>query len=97
MPLWPRDERYYSRNGWAGVKRTNDGTWILDSPTNNACAHFLHNMFYVLGDRIERCKVGANDPLPFTCPEGCLFYEPRRVSSAGWQVPSDRDRRKDRG
>jgi predicted dehydrogenase len=53
LVLWPRDERYYSRNSWAGVKRAGDGTWILDSPVNNACAHFLHNMFYVLGDRID--------------------------------------------
>ena len=45
------------------------------------------------GDRVERCKVGANDPLPFTCPDACLFYEPRRVSSAGWHVPTDKDRR----
>jgi hypothetical protein len=29
----------------------------------------------------------ANEPFPFACPDGCVFYEPRRVSSAGWQVP----------
>lgn len=39
------------------------------------------------GDKLERCKLGANDPLPFACPEGCVFYEKRRVSSAGWHVP----------
>jgi hypothetical protein len=39
------------------------------------------------GERLERCKVDANEPLPFSCPEGCLFYEPRSVSSAGWHVP----------
>lgn len=38
------------------------------------------------GDKVERCKVDANEHLPFACPAGCLFYEPRRVSSAGWQV-----------
>ena len=37
-------------------------------------------------ERLERCKVDANDPLPFGCPEGCVFYEPRNVSSAGWHV-----------
>jgi hypothetical protein len=41
------------------------------------------------GERLERCKVDANDPLPFGCPEGCLFYEPRKVSSAGWHVPRE--------
>lgn len=37
-------------------------------------------------DKLERCKVDANDPLPFACPDGCVFYEPRRVSQAGWTV-----------
>lgn len=39
------------------------------------------------GEKVERCKMGANEALPFACPEGCLFFEPRRVSQAGWQVP----------
>ncbi|HTX63282.1 MAG TPA: hypothetical protein VMD28_06560 [Acidimicrobiales bacterium] len=39
------------------------------------------------GDKLERCKLGANESLPFACPEGCVFFEPRRVSSAGWQIP----------
>jgi hypothetical protein len=43
------------------------------------------------GEKLERCKVGANDPLPFTCPDGCVFYEPRKVSSAGWHVPTGRE------
>jgi predicted dehydrogenase len=47
--LWPRDEKYYRRNDWAGKKRDSDGGWILDSPAQNAMAHDLHNMFYVLG------------------------------------------------
>ena len=51
--LWPRDESYYQRNSWAGEKKDEEGNWILDSPANNAMAHYLHNMFYVLGDRIE--------------------------------------------
>jgi predicted dehydrogenase len=47
--LWPRDEAYYLRNDWAGRKRDAAGRWVLDSPANNAMAHDLHNMFYVLG------------------------------------------------
>jgi hypothetical protein len=38
------------------------------------------------GERTERCKLSANEQVPFACPEGCLFYEPRSTSSAGWQV-----------
>lgn len=49
--LWPRDETYYHRNNWAGRQRDADGAWILDSPVNNAMAHDLHNMLYLLGPR----------------------------------------------
>jgi len=51
--LWPRDETYYTRNNWAGKIKDEKGTWILDSPANNALAHYLHNMFYILGDRMD--------------------------------------------
>jgi predicted dehydrogenase len=47
--LWPRDEGYYTRNAWAGKRRDAEGAWVLDSPVQNAMAHDLHNMFYVLG------------------------------------------------
>ncbi|MDP2915386.1 MAG: Gfo/Idh/MocA family oxidoreductase [Candidatus Aminicenantes bacterium] len=55
--LWPRDEAYYGRNDWAGKKRNQAGAWVLDSPANNAMAHDLHNMFYVLGGGISRSAV----------------------------------------
>jgi predicted dehydrogenase len=53
LVLWPRDLSYYSRNSWAGRLKDAGGRWVLDSPANNATAHFLHNMLYVLGDRRE--------------------------------------------
>jgi len=37
-------------------------------------------------ERVERCRLEANETLPFSCPAGCLFFEPRATSSAGWQV-----------
>jgi predicted dehydrogenase len=37
---WPRSSTYYARNGWAGRLRV-DGACVLDSPVNNAFAHFL--------------------------------------------------------
>jgi hypothetical protein len=55
-------------------------------PVNEDCRHYVMQTT-ASGDKIERCKMGANDPLPFGCPGGCVFYEPRRVSSAGWQIP----------
>jgi predicted dehydrogenase len=48
--LWPRNEDYYARNGWAGALRDDAGRWVLDSPVANATAHYLHNMLYCLGD-----------------------------------------------
>jgi len=51
--LWPRDEGYYARNDWAGRRRDAEGNWVLDSPVQNAMAHDLHNMFYVLGPETE--------------------------------------------
>ena len=47
---WPRSERYFTRNDWAGRLRRN-GRWVLDSPASNALAHFLHLALFLLGDR----------------------------------------------
>ncbi|PAW77844.1 MAG: hypothetical protein B9S32_09590 [Verrucomicrobia bacterium Tous-C9LFEB] len=49
---WPRGDRYYRRNDWAGRLRTKTGERLLDSPVNNAMAHYLHNMLYLLGSSI---------------------------------------------
>lgn len=57
--LWPRAENYYARNNWAGAKDDGKGNWILDSPVNNATAHYLHNMLYLLGDRVDRSATPA--------------------------------------
>lgn len=46
---WPRNNVYYSRNGWAGRLRLNDGTWVLDSPINNAMAHDVNNAMFLCG------------------------------------------------
>lgn len=44
-----RGSVYYARNGWAGCISKN-GCPVYDSPINNACAHQLHNMLYLLGE-----------------------------------------------
>lgn len=43
---WPRSETYYRRNEWAGKLRVGE-EWILDSPANNAHAHYLMNALYL--------------------------------------------------
>ena len=58
-------------------------------PVNEDCRHYVMRTT-PRGERLERCKVDANQPLPFACPEGCVFYEARKVSSAGWHVAQPR-------
>lgn len=35
-------------------------------------------------DVVQRCRVDANDPMPFGCPDGCLFFEARALTT-GWE------------
>src|SRR5690606_23790349 len=53
MALWPRADSYYDR-AWAGRIQDDHGRLIFDSVANNATAHYIHNMFYVLGKEIDR-------------------------------------------
>ncbi|HHL72587.1 MAG TPA: Gfo/Idh/MocA family oxidoreductase, partial [Bacteroidetes bacterium] len=66
---WPRSEAYYQRNEWAGRLRLND-TLVLDTPANNAMAHFLFNALWLARDdahssarphRVEAELFRAND------------------------------------
>ena len=52
--LWPRTQRYFHRNSWAGKIKNDAGYWILDSVANNATAHYIHNMFFVLGSDLKK-------------------------------------------
>lgn len=54
LVLWPRDADYFARGtGWAGKIADSDGALIYDSIANNAAAHYLHNIFYVLGKELN--------------------------------------------
>ena len=57
LVLWPRHRSYYTRNDWAGRLRSAGGHWVLDSPVQNATAHYLHNMFYLLGPTREQSSL----------------------------------------
>lgn len=43
---WPRSRQYFTRNEWAGKLRLGSD-WVLDSPANNAHAHYVLNMLYL--------------------------------------------------
>lgn len=47
--LWPRNDSYYHRNNWAGKIKSASGAWILDSPINNAFAHYLNIELFLAG------------------------------------------------
>ncbi|MBQ9086699.1 MAG: Gfo/Idh/MocA family oxidoreductase [Clostridia bacterium] len=51
---WPRNRAYYARGGGWGGKMFWNGAPLLDSVVSNACAHYLHNMLFLLGDRMNR-------------------------------------------
>lgn len=55
---WPRSSAYFSRSGWAGRMRVGD-TWVLDSPANNALAHFIHIALFLMGPSLY----AAADPV----------------------------------
>jgi predicted dehydrogenase len=61
---WPRDDSYYTRNSWAG-RVGEPGHWVLDGPATNATAHYLTNIFYLIG--VQRGKI------PITSVRGELY------------------------
>ncbi len=46
---WKRGHDYYNTGGWKGRLCAADGSYILDSVVTNATAHYLHNIFFVMG------------------------------------------------
>jgi predicted dehydrogenase len=48
--LAPRNKKYFSRK-WAAKIKDEFGNWVLDSVANNATAHYLNNMLFVLGKK----------------------------------------------
>jgi len=52
--FWPRGDAYYGRNDWAGkIASPATGALILDSPANNAFAHYLNIALFLAADRLE--------------------------------------------
>ena len=52
LGMWPRPAAYFTRNPWAGRLHA-DGTQVLDSPLNNAFAHFVNLCLYFAGAQPE--------------------------------------------
>ncbi|MFQ5335302.1 MAG: Gfo/Idh/MocA family protein [Flavobacteriales bacterium] len=54
--IWPRGHKYFERNAWAGRKKF-DEKWVLDSPANNAFAHYLNLALFLSSNQIEDSAV----------------------------------------
>lgn len=52
--VWPRGDAYYNRNAWAAKRRLPDGTPVLDSPVNNAFAHYLNLLLFLNGKTVGK-------------------------------------------
>lgn len=50
LGVWPRTRGYFTRNDWAGRLRVGDMP-VMDSPLNNAFAHFVMLSLYFVGSR----------------------------------------------
>jgi len=52
--LWPRGHAYYARGGgWAGKKYARNGAPLFDSVLSNATAHYLMNILFMLGEKLD--------------------------------------------
>lgn len=56
IACWPRNDQYYARAAWAGRLQRN-GSWVLDSPANNACAHYMNIPLFLMGAKLENSAV----------------------------------------
>lgn len=54
------------------------------------CRHYLKRSATAGGEAIERCRLSMAIEGPFSCPDGCLFFEGRPYSGAGWTAAPDK-------
>lgn len=53
MICWPRDNNYYDDSTWKGRIYDKDGNYVNDSIFANATAHYIHNIFFLMGQSLE--------------------------------------------
>ena len=53
------------------------------------CRHYVMQTVRA-GERTERCRRGVAETVPFSCQDGCVFYEARKTATSGWQVRARR-------
>ena len=53
------------------------------------CRHYVERTTSAR-EKVQRCRLDVALLDPFACPEGCLFFEPRKIADAGWTVEKRR-------
>ena len=49
------------------------------------CRHYLERSATPV-EKVQRCRIDVAELDPFACPAGCLFFEARKITDAGWTV-----------
>ncbi len=81
--LWPRGRAYYRRgSGWAGKKTDAEGLPVYDSVLNNATAHYLMNMLFILGAPAEGIQCATFRANPIETYDTAVF----RARAAGAEL-----------
>jgi predicted dehydrogenase len=57
---WRRYDSYYNTSSWKGHIYDSEGQWVLDSVSTNATAHYLFNLFFIMGKRLETSEMPKN-------------------------------------
>lgn len=57
MISWQRSDRYYESSSWKGRIYAQNKALIRDSIATNATAHYLHNLFFLMGDKLNTASV----------------------------------------
>lgn len=73
ITMFPRSYKYFGRSGWVGKKYSRNGVAIMDSIANNAAAHALHNVFFILGKELNRAD------MPVSCD--CHLYRANDIET----------------
>ena len=53
------------------------------------CRHYVERTT-AGGEKIQRCRLDVAQLDPFACPDGCLFFEARTITDAGWTIDKGR-------
>jgi len=60
LVCWPRPKSYYEGSSWKGRLYDTAGHFVNDSIVSNATAHYIHNIFFLMGSAIETAESPSN-------------------------------------